>query len=150
MALWVLPPTCLVIGSVIFNVSVVSHTLYGFQMSNGYTHTIRVMLFGVQVINMHRSPATPGIYVGRPSPLGNPYRLGKDGNRAEVLQKYREWLYRQITENNQTVLHALSNLNENDVLLCYCKPLACHADVINEVWHWAQYHGLLNVEPTFS
>ncbi len=28
----------------------------------------------------------PGqIYVGRPSPLGNPYVLGRDGNREEVI-----------------------------------------------------------------
>ena len=26
-------------------------------------------------------------YVGRPSPLGNPYALGRDGNREQVIAK---------------------------------------------------------------
>jgi hypothetical protein len=39
----------------------------------------------------------PGqIYVGRPSPLGNPYLLGRDGNREEVIAQYRRWLWAQL------------------------------------------------------
>jgi Domain of unknown function (DUF4326) len=33
-----------------------------------------------------------GVYIGRPSILGNPFKIGKDGTREEVGQKYRVWL----------------------------------------------------------
>jgi hypothetical protein len=43
-----------------------------------------------------------GIYVGRETPgapgnvLGNPFRIGRDGTREEVVEKYRRWLWEQI------------------------------------------------------
>jgi hypothetical protein len=37
-----------------------------------------------------------GIYIGRPSLLGNPFVIGKDGDRAEVIAKYRIWLWGQV------------------------------------------------------
>ena len=38
------------------------------------------------------------IYIGRAngklkgSPLGNPFSIGVDGDRAEVIEKFRQWL----------------------------------------------------------
>jgi hypothetical protein len=32
------------------------------------------------------------IYIGRPSKWGNPFRIGKDGSREDVIQKYRDWI----------------------------------------------------------
>lgn len=45
-----------------------------------------------------------GIYIGRTngryglsaSPLANPFRLGKDGDRLTVLARYRVWLAHQM------------------------------------------------------
>src|SRR5262245_58764119 len=37
-----------------------------------------------------------GVYIGRPSLLGNPFRIGEHGTREEVIAKYRVWLWRQI------------------------------------------------------
>ena len=39
-------------------------------------------------------------YVGRPSPLGNPYALGRDGNREQVIAKYRRWLWARLQEHD--------------------------------------------------
>src|SRR6266545_1014886 len=37
--------------------------------------------------------APPGaIYVGRPTAFGNPFELGRDGDRDEVVERYRRWL----------------------------------------------------------
>ena len=33
-----------------------------------------------------------GIFIGRPSAWGNPYRIGRDGNRGEVIRKFAEHL----------------------------------------------------------
>jgi hypothetical protein len=51
----------------------------------------------IQVVSLHgREGVRPiGEYVGRPSPLGNPWVIGRDGTREEVLAKYRAWLRRQ-------------------------------------------------------
>ncbi|GBD40744.1 hypothetical protein HRbin39_00113 [bacterium HR39] len=33
-----------------------------------------------------------GYYVGRPSPLGNPYRMTSEADRERVIRMYAEWL----------------------------------------------------------
>ncbi len=68
------------------------------------------------------------VYIGRGSPFGNPFVIGKDGNRAEVIALYKKWFYNKLKNNwqfrrNVIVLKSLT-------LGCYCKPLACHGDVI--------------------
>jgi hypothetical protein len=68
------------------------------------------------------------VYVGRPTKWGNPYKIGVDGNREEVIAKYREWLKRKL-EEDPTFLDPLKGKD----LACWCplnKP--CHADVILE------------------
>jgi len=64
------------------------------------------------------------IYIGRPSQWGNPYEIGKDGNRLEVIQKYEEYI-----RNKPELLSKLGEL-ENKILGCWCRPLACHGDVL--------------------
>jgi hypothetical protein len=39
-----------------------------------------------------------GVYIGRPSLVGNPFRIGRDGTREEVIVRYRTWLWRRIQE----------------------------------------------------
>ena len=76
-----------------------------------------------------------GEYVGRPSPLGNPFKIGNlDGNRMEVIGKYEEWLKRNdCTKQVTTELRRLTSLYKREgqlTLICWCAPLPCHADVI--------------------
>lgn len=80
-----------------------------------------------------------GIYVGRGSPLGNPYRVGPDGTREQVIEKYRHWLDFAIREKKTEIMVALRYIAAKHAdhlfirLICYCAPLPCHADVIAEV-----------------
>jgi hypothetical protein len=73
------------------------------------------------------------VYIGRDyaeftdEGWGNPFHIGKDGDRAEVLRKYREWVL-----DNPYVLERLSLLRDK-VLGCWCKPEACHGDVLAEL-----------------
>lgn len=67
------------------------------------------------------------VYIGRGSKWGNPFKIGIDGNREEVIEKYREWILTQ-SELIQSI-HEL----ENKILGCYCKPEACHGDVLLEL-----------------
>ncbi len=64
------------------------------------------------------------IYIGRPSKWGNPFRVGVHGNRDQVIEKYKAWLHTQ-----PRLLAALPELR-GKVLGCWCKPLACHGDVL--------------------
>ncbi len=86
----------------------------------------------------------PGEYVGRRargragSALGNPFRIGTDGSREDCIAQYRIWLAQRIRERDGKVLtelarlHALAHRPSGVTLLCFCKPEACHADVIRE------------------
>jgi hypothetical protein len=81
----------------------------------------------------------PGEYIGRPSPLGNPFPIGPvHGTRENVIDKYRAWLT-CIWNNGGSgpELRELFRLADlalaGDLrLLCYCAPKACHGDVIKE------------------
>lgn len=66
------------------------------------------------------------IYVGRPSKWGNPFIIGKDGTRAEVIEKYRQYLL-----SSPALISALPELKGKS-LICHCSPLACHADILME------------------
>ncbi|MHB8255399.1 MAG: DUF4326 domain-containing protein [Acidiferrobacter sp.] len=84
------------------------------------------------ILNRKTAPNTPGVYVGRPSPLGNPYALGADGDRAIVIAHYRDWLLARIDERDPVVITALLGIRDGQALICHCAPLPCHADVIAE------------------
>ena len=65
-----------------------------------------------------------GVYIGRPSKWGNPFVIGRDGSRADVIAKYRAWIVAQ-----PALMNALDELRGRD-LVCWCAPLACHGDVL--------------------
>ena len=80
----------------------------------------------IRVLNKKylRGPADNAVYVGRPSVWGNPFVIGKDGSRAEVIEKYETWLMSQPQLLSK--LHELRGKN----LVCWCAPQACHGDVL--------------------
>lgn len=84
-----------------------------------------------------------GVYIGRPSPLGNPFVMGKDGSREDVVKKYTRWIWQKIEERDWRIMSALSELNEDDVLICWCHPLPCHGDVVVRAWKYCKEEGLL-------
>jgi hypothetical protein len=74
-------------------------------------------------------------YIGRPSPLGNPYKIGEDGSREQVIKRYDQWLRKNAkrTGRVQKLLKAMrKKLDEgHDLELeCWCAPLPCHGDII--------------------
>ena len=70
------------------------------------------------------------VYIGRGSKWGNPFVIGRDGNREEVIEKYRAYM----TDQSPILFGDLAELVGKQ-LVCYCKPLACHGDVLVE---WAE------------
>ena len=71
------------------------------------------------------------VYIGRGSKWGNPFShmsntkaQFKVDTREEAIEKYREWIMTQ-----QHLLDSLHEL-EGKTLCCFCKPRACHGDVL--------------------
>ena len=86
-----------------------------------------------KVLNFYRDRDYVGpVYIGRDKGYrgrwGNPFVIGKDGTREEVIAKYREWLLAQP----DLVAAARRELRGKD-LLCFCAPKPCHGDVLLEV-----------------
>lgn len=79
-----------------------------------------------------------GIYVGRPTALGNPF-LPSTRGVGETLVKYRSWLDAQLEAGNENVeamldsIAAAAHKQEEVTLVCWCSPAPCHADIIREV-----------------
>lgn len=68
------------------------------------------------------------IYVGRPSKYGNPFIIGRDGNREEVIRKYKDYIY-----NKPGLLEQAKQELVGKDLVCWCAPLQCHAEVLLEI-----------------
>lgn len=69
------------------------------------------------------------VYIGRGhgTKWGNPFVLGKDGTRKEVIDKYREWISTQ-----KDLLNDLKEL-KGEKLGCWCSPKLCHGHVLAEL-----------------
>ncbi len=66
------------------------------------------------------------VYVGRPSEFGNPFAIGRDGTREEVIEMFRQWLLKS------TLMDEIHRLKGKD-LVCWCAPQACHADILLDI-----------------
>lgn len=80
------------------------------------------------VVNIRKTPAD--IYIGRPSRMGNPFKIGKDGDREVVIKKFREYFCNRLRTDPKYVKDVL-NL-EGHSLGCYCYPEPCHGNVYVE------------------
>jgi len=80
-----------------------------------------------RVYNRLSGPVAPAgaVYIGRPSRWGNPYVIGKDGTREQVIDKYVKY----ILLNPALYFAAKHELRGKD-LVCFCSPLACHGDIL--------------------
>ena len=76
---------------------------------------------------VHCKKSKYDVYCGRPSKWGNCFEIGKDGNRKQVIEKYRKWL-----AHNPELLKDIKEL-KGKVLGCWCAPLLCHCEVLAEL-----------------
>ena len=89
-----------------------------------------------RVLNIaHGDRPGPGcVYIGRfhrsrglflpATKWRNPFKIGADGTRDEVIDKFRAWLL-----DNRRLLAALPELRGKD-LVCWCAPERCHGEVL--------------------
>ena len=81
-----------------------------------------------------------GEYIGRPSVLGNPFAIGRDGTRDEVIAKYRVWLWDEVRKVCDLTFElerlATIALKGDLTLVCWCAPQPCHGDVVKAYIEW--------------
>lgn len=69
-----------------------------------------------KVHNKHaRTAPASAIYVGRGTPWGNPFRLGVDGTRDEVCDRFEREILPSLDVSDLRGKH----------LVCFCAPLPC-------------------------
>ena len=83
----------------------------------------------MKVVHCKREPFD--VYVGRPSIYGNPFVIGPNGTREEVIEQYRNYALKRLQHDPEftTAIHAL----RVKVLGCWCAPKPCHGDVLLEI-----------------
>jgi hypothetical protein len=92
----------------------------------------------------NRNQGGVGEYIGRGSPLGNPFsHLARSSalyfvaTREEAILNYRTWFKQKIKEDDPVIMKELNRFIEiakkRDLYLkCNCKPKSCHGDIIKE------------------
>ncbi len=81
---------------------------------------------------VHVNQDSYDVYIGRQTRSGykksiwhNPFKVGRDGTRQEVIAKYERYLL----EERPDLLCRLPELRGR-VLGCWCAPAPCHGDVL--------------------
>ena len=69
------------------------------------------------------------VYIGRGTLWGNPYQMGKEGTRDEVISKFAYDFDRRFLKLPEKFDENIEKLR-GKTLGCHCKPAACHGDVI--------------------
>lgn len=68
-------------------------------------------------------------YYGRTESIwANPYTMGRDGNRAQVIAKYRAYI-----QTKPELMSRLPELKDKEALVCFCAPDRCHCEVLIEL-----------------
>jgi len=81
-----------------------------------------------RILNKHTHGTPAGaVYIGRGSLWGNPFVIGRDGTRGDVIAQYDAWIATQ-----PHLLARLPELRSRD-LLCFCFPRSCHGETLRRL-----------------
>lgn len=86
---------------------------------------------------VHCNKESYDVLIDRTTMWGNPFKIGKDGSRSEVIGKFRQWLkgesYTDFKQKErQKILCNIDSL-DGQTAGCWCKPKPCHGDVYAEI-----------------
>jgi hypothetical protein len=87
-----------------------------------------------RVVNQRRTRRYD-VLVMRPGPFGNPFAIGRDGDRLMVLAKFRGHLRAtpELVERIRAELGGPGLFGHKKILGCCCAPLPCHGDTLAHV-----------------
>lgn len=95
----------------------------------------------IEIVNVKTYRGQNAVYIGRAmpgrpgSPLGNPFKLRFECDRAKILARYEYWLREQLKTDTpqRREIERLTDYAEGLVLACWCAPEPCHGEVIKKV-----------------
>jgi hypothetical protein len=90
------------------------------------------------VMNRHtdREFISPdAVPITRPSRWGNPFVIGRDGDRDAVIAMFRKELWSRI-KSGEIATADIAALHGKQ-LVCVCSPKPCHGDVLAAAAAWA-------------
>jgi hypothetical protein len=77
-----------------------------------------------KVLNKHKDKIPKGaVAIHRPTKWGNPFVIGKDGDRDEVCDKYEVYADKKFSRIDYEELRGKD-------LICFCAPKRCHGDFL--------------------
>lgn len=83
------------------------------------------------VVNLRTYKGDDYILIDRRTAFGNPFKIGIDGDRKEVVRKHKRYFRERMKTDPQfeQEIYALVGCR----LACWCAPLSCHGDNIAEL-----------------
>ena len=109
-----------------------------------HQYALRVLShYTIHVVNKHHLKI--GEYVGRGSPLGNPYPITEERPRGQAIEAFKPYFKAKVEEGDKRICDELNRLlnilleKKVLVLVCFCAPKACHAEVIRDTIYKAMY-----------
>lgn len=93
-------------------------------------------LLAIMSFVVHCKRTKYDVYIGRPSIWGNPFEIGKDGDRKEVIWKYMRWLLTQ-----PELMERAHKELKGKTLGCWCAPQPCHGDVLSALVNDKDFNG---------
>jgi hypothetical protein len=79
---------------------------------------------GVVFVDKQRYPKTGSVFA-------NPFKINKDGDRYDVLEKYKVYMIDKLNKSPELVKELKKLRGKN--LGCWCHPEPCHGDVLLEL-----------------
>lgn len=116
----------------VMNVKVKHIRPHGFHNLEEWVSDLNNVYIGRQVVVFINKEKFPK----QASPWANPFRIGKDGDRDEVLTKYEEMIRNKLN-TDESLVHDLLQLKDKN-LGCWCKPERCHGDILLQLIE--EYH----------
>ena len=62
------------------------------------------------------------------SNFANPFKIGKDGTRSEIITKYKDYITTKL--DNDNLLKKELIYMKGKTLGCWCYPEPCHGDIL--------------------
>ncbi len=91
-------------------------------------------MFKLTVVNKHKV-RNADFYLGRGSPLGNPFIINDHQDRDKVCDLYEEYFKKVVNDRDKNLVinQTEQKLLFKDVTIgCFCKPQRCHLDTVKE------------------
>ncbi|WNL62954.1 hypothetical protein [Citrobacter phage Ci1] len=84
----------------------------------------------MKTVVVNQSKDCYDVYIGRPSKWGNPFTVKEHGHGV-AIELHKEWIKEQIRTGKLTKADFEELRGKR--LGCFCKPRACHGDVLAKI-----------------